>query len=120
LPTASYIATQLYSAMPSDIVLAQFKGKYNITETKGFNITFALQKYHSIKDGISLKITCIYYVLESQNKEHPSGCFLFCLQTVHKPTSLRLIQFAKQTRRGTFPSAPGGRYSEEKGVAVTR
>ncbi len=29
LPTASYIATQLYSAMPSDIVLAQFK-KANI------------------------------------------------------------------------------------------
>ena len=56
LPSASYIASQLYSASPSDIVLRTVKGKYNITETEGFNITFALQKYHSNEVGISLKI----------------------------------------------------------------
>ena len=47
LPLASYIASQLYSASPSDIVLRTVIGKYNITEAEGFNITFALQKYHS-------------------------------------------------------------------------
>ena len=47
LPSASYIASQLYSASPSDIVLRTVIGKYNITEAEGFNITFALQKYHS-------------------------------------------------------------------------
>ena len=30
--------------MPSDIVLRTVKGKYNITETEGFNITFDLSK----------------------------------------------------------------------------
>ena len=44
LPLASYIASQLYSASPSDIVLRIVKGKYNITETEGFNITFVLTK----------------------------------------------------------------------------
>ena len=52
LPSASYIASQLYSASPSDIVLRTVIGKYNITEAEGFNITFALQKYHSNRVGI--------------------------------------------------------------------
>ena len=34
LPLARYIATQLYSAMASDIVLRTVKGKYNITPSK--------------------------------------------------------------------------------------
>ena len=38
------------------LCFAQLNGKYNITETKGFNITFALQKYHSDEVGISRKL----------------------------------------------------------------
>ena len=37
---ASYIASQLYSASPSDIVLRTVKGKYNITETDRFQYHF--------------------------------------------------------------------------------
>ena len=75
LPSASYIATQLYSALPSDIVLRTVKGKYNITETKGFNITFDLSKISLQRSWNITKNTCIYYVLESQMKDHPKGWF---------------------------------------------
>ena len=40
LLSASYIASQLYSASPSDIVLRTVKGKYNITETVWFQYHF--------------------------------------------------------------------------------
>ena len=40
---------------PSDIRFASFGGEYNITEAKGFNITFAKQKYHADNVSISLK-----------------------------------------------------------------
>ncbi|MBO5199882.1 MAG: hypothetical protein J6B93_01250, partial [Clostridia bacterium] len=33
----------------SDIRFASFIGEYNITETAGFNITFATRKYHSVR-----------------------------------------------------------------------
>ena len=38
---------------------AQLKGKYNIIANIVCNNTFALQKYHSIKDGIPLKLLFI-------------------------------------------------------------
>ncbi len=42
---------------PSDIALRQLRGEYNITETVGFNITFATRKYHSVRyHRISLNI----------------------------------------------------------------
>jgi len=40
----------------SDIRFASFGGEYHITETIGFNITFATQKYHCAKGTISLNI----------------------------------------------------------------
>ena len=46
---------QLYSPAASDIRFASFGGEYNITEAKGFNITFAKQKYHADNVSISLK-----------------------------------------------------------------
>jgi len=51
-----YCCAVLFGLHQVLLYFVQFKGKYNITETKGFNITFALQKYHSIEDEISLKL----------------------------------------------------------------
>ncbi|MBQ7935541.1 MAG: hypothetical protein IJ333_04255, partial [Clostridia bacterium] len=51
---------ELYAPSVRDICFASdmpagVRGEYNITETLGFNITFAMQKYHSDEVGISLK-----------------------------------------------------------------
>ena len=69
LPSASYIATQLYSTLSSGIVLRTVKGKYNITETVSFNITFALQKYHSNEVGISLKAPASILNVKARKKD---------------------------------------------------
>ena len=83
LPSASYIATQLYSALPSGIVLRTVEGKYNITETKGFYITFARQKYHSNGVGISLKtLASIMHLKATAKAHHPKvGVLLVCGKT---------------------------------------
>ena len=58
------------------LYFAQFKGKYNITETKGFNITFDLQKYHSNEVGISLNISAfIMYVKVKKYRSHEGAVF---------------------------------------------
>ena len=45
---------------PSDIALRAVIGEYNITETAGFNITFAKRKYHCAVGTISLRFKTMW------------------------------------------------------------
>ena len=59
------------------LCFAQLKGKYNITETEGFNITFDLSKILLQRSWNITKIYCIIIVLPCQKKRLVSTSLFF-------------------------------------------
>lgn len=78
LPVASYIASQLYTAY-AVCYCALHSLKANIISLK-LKVSISLlifQKYHSIEDGISLKITASVMYLKAKKAIRPIGWVAF-------------------------------------------
>ena len=60
------------------LCFAQFNGKYNITETEGFNITFVLTKISLQRSWNITKNFCIFIVLLCKKRDCKKVPLLWC------------------------------------------